>query len=171
MAVVVTMKMMSSTRKMSVSGVMLMSAKMPPASASVSSPEGPFSAMGSSALPAAGASGRGGERLLQDLQVLLHEQPELEGELRPVRVEEVVEDDRLDGDRDAARGGHERLRDPRRHDREPAVSSARHLLEGLHDPDHRAEEADEGGGRTDGAEHPQVGAQLQVELLAVRHPP
>src|SRR5688572_934669 len=107
-----TMKMIRSTRKMSVSGVMLMSAKMP------ASP--PVSSSGS--LPSAIPGLRLALGVAQRLEELVDEQLELDGDAREALVEVVVDDDRLDGDGDAGRGGDERLRDALRHDAEAAAA-------------------------------------------------
>src|SRR5215470_9187604 len=130
-----TMKMMSRTRKMSVKGVMLISAKMPPPSVS-----------SSGSLPSAILRLLGGSQRLEEL---LDEHLALDRDPRQALVEVVVDDDRLDGDGDAGRGGDERLRDALRHDGEPAAAVLRDRSERGHDADDGAVEADERRGRAD----------------------
>src|SRR5215470_8699511 len=131
-----TMKMMSRTRKMSVSGVMLISAKIPP----------PPSTSSSGSLPSAILGLLGA---VQRLEEFFDEQLELDGDPRQALVEVVVDDDRLDGDGDAGRGGDERLGDALRHDGEPAAAVLRDRSERGHDADDGAVEADERRGRAD----------------------
>src|SRR5262249_41009211 len=128
----VTMKMMSSTRKMSVSGVMLISAKIAPS---------PTSSSGS--LPSAILALRAGPQRLQEL---LGQDLQLDGDARQPLVEVVVDDDGLDRDRDARGGGDERLGDALRHDGEAAAAVLRDGAERGHDADDGPVEADEGRG-------------------------
>src|SRR5262249_15893349 len=147
-----TMKMMRRTRKMSVSGVMLISAKRPPPS--------PLSSSGT--LPTAIRT------LLHSLQrfdELLDEEPELDGDGGEALVEVVEDDDGDDGDEDAGRRRDERLGDALRHDAEAAAAVLGDGLEGLHDADDGAEEADERGDGADGADDPQPGAEVEVDAL------
>src|SRR5258706_8498756 len=154
MAEVVIMKMMSSTRNTSVSGVMLISAMMWPRRC---------------ALPnAIGDPPPGLERLdharAADLQRgvdALH-----------ARLEVVVEDDRDDADREPQRGGDERLRDAAGDDAEAAGAGDGHRVEGTDDAHHGAEEADERRRRRDRPEDPQVraGALRLLELAFVGDP-
>src|SRR6476659_9688978 len=98
------MKMISKTRKMSVSGVMLISAKMPSSPSSLEALGPPIAMLhrrrrlqfGRGSLV---AGGRGGVRLLlaQELDELLGHQLQLERRLAQPRHEIVVDDHRLDG--------------------------------------------------------------------------
>src|SRR5262249_5684232 len=140
---------MSRTRKMSVSGVMLISAKIAPSPTS-SSGSLPSAIL---LLPAAA----------QRLQELLGEDLELDGDAREALVEVVVEDDRHDGDQDARGGRDQRLRDALRHDGEAAAAVLGDRAEGGHDADDGAVEADEGRGRADGAEDPQPDLHVEAD--------
>jgi hypothetical protein len=62
-------------------------------------------------------------------------------------------------DRMADRRGEQRLRDAGRHHGEARVLGGRDGGEGVHDADHRAEEADIGAGRTHGGEDQEAGVQ------------
>src|SRR5690348_8761533 len=112
------MKMISSTRKMSVSGVMLISDmigdrprffRLPSAMRLAAEVDGVEHAVGGD-----------GERRLDAFDAGL---------------EVVVENDRDDGDAEAEAGGDERLRDARRDHREAAAAHHRHVVEGLDDAD------------------------------------
>src|SRR5690349_13570036 len=148
---VVIMKMMRSTRKTSVSGVMLISATMWPRRC---------------ALPNAIGLSPSVEERLDHARA-----SDLERGVDPLhaRLEEVVEHDREDADGEAERGRDERLRDAARDDAEAAGPGDRHRVEGPDDPHHRAEEADERRRRRDRAEHPEVraGVLRLLELALV----
>src|SRR3989442_10296490 len=79
-------------------------------------------------------------------------------------LEVVVEDERHDADGEAERGRDQRLRDAARHHPEASGPDQRHAVEGAHDSDDGAEEADEGGRRPYRPEHPEVGAAA-LDLL------
>src|SRR5262249_20424121 len=151
-----TMKMMSSTRKMSVSGVMLISAKIPPAPAS-----------SSGSLPSAILGLRVVGQLAQRLEELVHQQLDVDRDAGEPLVEEVVEDDGLDGDGDAGGGGDERLGDALRHDGEPAAAALGDGAERVHDADDGAVEADERRGRADRAEDPQAHLHVEGDALTL----
>src|SRR5690606_13067002 len=160
----VTMKMISSTRKMSVSGVMLISATM---SSPVDS-----SALGREWMATADLLGAHGLRGGPDVEQRLHEPL---GRARPGRahvadlhLQEVVEGERHDRDAEADRGRDQRLRDARGDDREAARALDRDLPERLHDADHGAEQPDEGRQRADRAEQPEPAPQIGDRLLAGR---
>src|SRR6266498_6115013 len=93
-----TMKMIRRTRKMSVSGVMLISAKIPPSFSS----SGTLPRAIAGLLPAVAP---------QRLEIFFGEELELDGIAGDALIEVVVDDHRLDGDGDAERGGHERVSD------------------------------------------------------------
>src|SRR5262249_2497431 len=105
---VVIMKMMSRTRKTSVSGVMLISATMWPRRWALPNPIGPPPSV---------------DQRRDDARA-----PDLERGVDPfhARLEVVVEDDREDADGEAERGRDERLRDAARDDAEPARPRDRH---------------------------------------------
>src|SRR5437763_10486908 len=124
-AEVVIMKMMRSTRNTSVSGVTLISATMWPRVCAL-----PKNAM---------RPPRRGHRLEHARAA----DAERGVDALDARLEVVVADDRDDADREAERGGDERLRDAARHHAEPAGAGDRHRVEGADDAHDRAEEADE----------------------------
>src|SRR5690606_29155950 len=184
-----TMKSTTITRKTSVSGVMLISAKIAPPS---SSPP-PSSAM-SGCFPIAIAIAfrplgllalrarlvllglglalhlarlRVARLIEQELEELVGEQLHLRGDPARALAEEVEQDDRLDGDEDA--GGRD---DQRVRDRAGDLAELDRLLriEIAHrhdDADHRPEQADERRGRADGAEHPQPRSEILVDPQAL----
>src|SRR4029077_6748228 len=123
-AEVVIMKMMSSTRKTSVSGVTLISATMWPRVCALNSAIGPPRRCHPLEEPRAPDAQRAVDPFDAVLQV-------------------VVEDERHDPDGEAERGGDQRLRDAPRHHPEASRPDQRHAVEGAHDPDHRPEETDE----------------------------
>src|SRR5262249_54870184 len=144
-AEVVIMKMMSSTRKTSVSGVTLISATMWPRVCALNSAIGPP---------------RRRHRL---------EKPRTADAQRAVDpfdavLEVVVEDERHDADGEPERGGDQSLGDAARHHPETPRPDQRHAVEGAHDPDDRPEETDEGCRRSDRSQHPQIGP-TSLDLL------
>src|SRR5215831_13556877 len=147
-----TMKMMRRTRKTSVSGVMLISAKMPPS----------FSSSGIRPSAIAGL-------LLvahQRLEELLDEELELDGVAREALVEVVVDDHCLDGDGDTERRGDEGVGDAGGDDGQAAAGLVTEGVEGAHDADDGAEEAQERRDDGDGAEDPQAGLHVEVHAQA-----
>src|SRR5262245_7262422 len=159
MAEVVIMKMMSRTRKTSVSGVTLMSAMMPRLRPAVV-----LSAMRSP------ARGDGFEHAAAS-------DPQRRIDAVHARLEVVVEDDGEDADREAERRGDERLGDAGRDDGEAAGTRERDGMEGADDAHHGAEQPDERRRRTDRAEDPEVRpralhlleAALGGDALQLRH--
>src|SRR5579871_1340240 len=145
----VIMKMMSSTRKTSVSGVTLISATRWPR-------RWALSAMG---LPCRH------ERL--DHAPAADPQPGVDA--LHARLEVVVERDRHDADREAERRGDQGLGDAPGDHAEAAGAGDRHAVEGAHDAEHRAEQADERRRRADRRQHPEVGGGalrlLELPLL------
>src|SRR6188508_2466879 len=127
---VTTMKMISSTSITSTSGVTLMLALTLPLGNSTAD---------SLLLQEEGHHVRGRVRHL-DLEALVDV-----GEV-------VVAHHRGDGDEESHGGGHQRLGDTGRHRRDAARAGGRHTLEGPDDPQHGAEESDEGGGGADGGQ-------------------
>src|SRR5215472_7450161 len=154
---VVTIKMISSTRKMSVSGVMLISATM---SSPVSSPALGREWMATASLRSDGRRGRcrcraGRFHVQERLDEALAAACKSGGDSVHAYLEIVVEAE-----------GHEGFGDAGGHDREPPRALHRHLVEGADDADHRAEEADEGRQGADRAEDPEPAAQLAHGFLA-----
>src|SRR5262249_31941820 len=123
-AEVVIMKMMSSTRNTSVSGVTLISATMWPRVCALPNAIGP-------------PCHRDG------LEQSCAPDPEGGVDALHAVLEVVVEDERDDADREPERGRDERLGDPARNDAEAAGPRDRHAVERADDADHRPEEADE----------------------------
>src|SRR5436853_6085 len=149
MADVVIMKMISRTRNTSVSGVMLISARMWPRRCALPNAIAPPSCL--ERLDHAGA-------------------PDLERGVDPLhaRLEVVVEDDGHDADREAERRGDQCLGDAARDDREAAGAGDGHRVERADDAHDRAEEADERRRRRNRAEHPEVRARaLRLLELAL----
>src|SRR5262249_49893853 len=152
-AELVIMKMISSTRKMSVSGVMLISATMPspsPPSFSGNLPSATFPPEGTDAVDEACDADAHGR-----------------AEIVEAHLKVVVGRDRDDRDAEAARGRRRRLRDARRDHREAAGAGLGHVVERAHDADHRAEQADERRRAADRADQPDVAAQRLRLLDAV----
>src|SRR5690349_7603301 len=152
----VTMKMISSTRKMSVSGVMLISEKTP--SASPSSLPGTLpSAMASGPFHRPGLDARDGRALGRGAA---RGAGGRSGAGRQRRLEVVVGDNRLDRDEDACCGGDQRLGDAGHHGGGSAGAAGldvdAEVLERPHDAGHGAEQAGERRHRADGAEDPEV---------------
>src|SRR6185369_5660267 len=147
---VVIMKMIRSTRKTSVSGVMLISATMWPRVCDLNSAIG---------LP------RGGDRLDQPPAPDAQRRVDL---LHAV-LEVVVEDERHDADGDAERGRDKRLGDAAGDDAEAARAREAHGMERPHDADDRAEEPDERRRGADRAEDPEIrtAALYLLELALV----
>src|ERR1700730_8457386 len=138
---VVTMKIIRSTRKMSVSGVMLISQNIAPP------PVGELIAI--SLLPRdGGVDQTGGADMDRGVDAL--------DALREI----VVENDGDNRDGQAERSRNQRLGDSCRDDREAAGPHYRHRLERGEDADHRAEKADEGRGGTRCRKHPNRAPQL-----------
>src|SRR5262245_60459530 len=153
MAEVVIMKMMSNTRKTSVSGVTLISATMWPRVC---------------ALPNAMCPPTGGHRFQHPCAA------DAQGgvdALHPV-LQVVVEDERHDADGETEGGRDQGLGDAAGHHAEAAGAGERHAVEGADDAEHRAEQPDERRRRADGAEHPEVRARRLhlLELAFVGHP-
>src|SRR5579863_1132886 len=123
---VVTMKMISRTRKMSVSGVMLMLSKTPPPDVC-----GPLIATRLSPLQ------RGVDQAV--IVDVLHRVDVLNFDR-----EVVVENDRDDRDGESECGRNQRGRNTGRDDRETASAHDRHRLERDQDADDGAEQPDEG---------------------------
>src|SRR5579872_987507 len=141
------MKMISRTRKISVSGVILMSAKTPPP------PLGPLTATGLSPLQ------RGVDQTIAvDLQKRI--------DVLNLDREIVEEDNRDDRDCKSECGGDQRGRNTGGDNRESAGSHNRHRLERNQDADHGAEQSDERGRCTRGRENPYVAVQLEGLLEA-----
>src|SRR5208283_451994 len=138
---VVTMKMMSRTRKISVSGVILMSAKTPPP------PLGPLTATGLSPL-----KGRVDHAISVDLQKRV--------DVLDLHRKVVEENNRDDRDCESECGRDERLRNTGGDDRETAGTHDRHRLEGDQNSDHRSEQSDERRRRSRGRQHPDVTVEL-----------
>ena len=177
MTELVTMKMMSSTRKMSVSGVMLISAKTASLGVVIRGAWGPCrSPSRALARRRRGDRGQRGRGRLTAARARRCAGPPGRSRSssrnssicsristlsrRDARLEVVEEDDRLDRDQDARRGRHQGLGDAGHHRRRAAGAARLHveaqLAEAPHDAGDGAEEADEGGGRADGAEDPEV---------------
>src|SRR5690242_1290421 len=106
------MKMMRRTRKMSVSGVMLISAKTPSPPSPSASGTLPIP-MVSGRLPARFARGwsrvKSRQTLSQKLDELVGQQPQLGGDPGQAGLKVVVENHCLDGDQNADRSGDQRL--------------------------------------------------------------
>src|SRR4051794_1429922 len=128
MTELVTMKMIRSTRKISVSGVMLISAMMAPSENS----SAPVLMATRAALHA--------RKHFDDLLALDLDQ---ENQAVPAGLKRVIGHDRDHRDDDAGRGGDQRFGDPGRDHCKTARARARHLLEGSQNPDDRTEETDE----------------------------
>src|ERR1700683_37803 len=144
---VVTMKMINSTKKISVSGVILMSAKTPPP------PVVPLTATALSPLQ------RGVDQAIAvDLQKRI--------DVLNLDREVVEENNRDDCDCESERGGDQRGRDTGGDDRESAGAHDRHRLEGNQDADHGAEQSDERCGSSCRRENPYVAVQLEGLLEA-----
>src|SRR5215510_11653852 len=120
MAEVVIMKMMSSTRKTSVSGVTLISATMWPRVWALPNAMGP--PPGGHRLEDAGAADA--QRRIDALHAVL---------------QVFVEHQRHDADREPERGGDQRLRDAAGDHAEAAGAGEGHAVEGADDAEHRAE--------------------------------
>src|SRR6202167_3387522 len=146
---VVTMKMISRTRKISVSGVILMSAKTPPPSP----PCGPLIA---TRLPPLECS------VDQPVVVDVLDSADVLNLDREV----VVENNRDDRDRESERSRNQRFRNTGRDDRETAGAHDCHGLERDQNTDHRAEQPDERGRRARGREYPDVTLELEAFLVA-----
>src|SRR5579862_954248 len=141
------MKMISRTRKISVSGVILMSAKTPPP------PLGPLTATGLSPLQRSVD-----QAIAVDLQQRI--------DVLDLHREVVEEDNRDDRDREAERRRDQCFRNTGGDDRESAGAHDRHRLEGDQNTDHGAEQPDEGGRRAGGGENPYVAIELDGLLEA-----
>src|SRR5271169_4400103 len=150
---VVTMKMISSIRNKSISGVMLMSAKTAPPPPSLPPPCGPLMAM---RLPPL----EGG--IDQTLGVDAQDGVDVFNLDREI----VVEDNGDNCDRESQGGGDERLGDARGDDRETAGAHDSHRLEGDQDADDSPEQSDERRRRARSREHPDVTLQLEGLLVA-----
>src|SRR4029079_13946229 len=140
-----TMEMMSSTSMTSTSGVTLISAR--------GGRRRPL------AEPTTRAATASAPSPLQAVQ-------EVGDELVDAHVDEaepvgkvVVGDDSGDGGGQAGGGGPQGLRDPRRVGGQRRRARGADPQEGLHDPPHRAEEADEGGDAGRGGQEPQAARQ------------
>src|SRR5580700_9209923 len=119
----VTMKIMSRTRKISVSGVMLISQNIPPP------PEGALMAISLLSL---------NSRVDQACRTDMDRGVDSLHLLREI----VVENDRDNRDRQAQRGRDERLRDTRRDHGKPAGTHHRHRLKRRENTDDGSEESD-----------------------------
>src|SRR5262245_16843672 len=137
---VVIMKMISRTKKTSVSGVTLISATMPRRRGPLLSAMDPPAGGDGLQHPAAADAQRGVDAV-------------------HARLEVVVEDHRDDADAEAERGGDERLRDSRRDDGEAARARERDGMERSNDAEHGSEQSDERGRRADGSQHPEIRAR------------
>src|SRR5580700_9196634 len=145
---VVTMKMISRTRKISVSGVMLMSAKTPPLP-----PFGPLAATALSPL----------QRCVdQTIAVDLQQRVDV----LDLHREVVEEDNRDDRDCESERRGNQCFRNTGGDDRESAGAHNRHRLEGDQDSDHGAEQSDKRRRCSRGGENPYVAVELDGLLEA-----
>src|SRR5208282_4728986 len=142
------MKMISSTRKISVSGVILMSAKTPPASP----PCGPLIATRLSPLKC-GVDQAVVVDVLDGADVL-----NLDREI-------VVENNRDDRDGESKRRGDQRFRNTGCDDRETAGAHNCHRLERHENTNHRAEQPDERRRRARRREHPDVALELEAFLV------
>src|SRR6266849_5113591 len=138
---VVTIKMMSRTRKMSVSGVMFICQNISPPL---------LGALTANGLPPrqSGVDEAGGVDVNRSVDVV-----DLDREV-------IVENDRDDRDRKSQRSRDQRLRNASRHYRETAGAHHRHRLEGHQDTDHGAEQSDERRRGARGREHPDVALEL-----------
>src|SRR5277367_6501870 len=136
---VVTMKMISSTRKISVSGVILMSAKTPPPLP----PCGPLIATRLSPLECG-----------VDQAVVVDV---LDGaDIFNLHREIVVENNRDDRDGESKRGRNQRFRNTGRDDRETAGTHDCHRLERHENTNDRAEQPDKRRRRARRRQHPDV---------------
>src|ERR1700735_4758899 len=141
--------MISRTRKISVSGVILMSAKTPPPSP----PCGPLIATCLSPL-----------KCSVDQAVVVDV---LDGaDVLNLDREIVVENNRDDCDGESERGRNQCFRDTGRDDREAAGAHDCHRLERDENTNDRAEQSDERGRRACGREHPDVALELEAFLVA-----
>src|ERR1700691_388621 len=146
---VVTMKMISRTRKISVSGVILMSAKTPPPSP----PCGPLIATGLFPLECS-----------VDQAVVVDV---LDGaDVLDLDREIVVENNRDDRDRESERSRNQRFRNTGRDDRETAGAHDCHRLERHENTNDRAEQPDERRRRTSRREPSDVALDLAPFLVA-----
>src|SRR5512138_3563788 len=121
----VTMKMMRSTSITSTSGVTLISVR-------VWRPEPPEDIATARLLAE--------EVPADDVEEVVREVGHLAVEHADLRDEEVVGDNRRDGGEEADRGGDERLADRLRHGGQVRVAHPVDVVEGGHDPPHRAEQ-------------------------------
>src|SRR4029450_813649 len=149
--VLVTMKTINRTRKMSVRGVTLISAT-------------------TSSWPASSDSGNIAiERPLVTL--VLHQLLDAEPEKGAERVDDgdepVVGGQRDDGHDQPGCRRHQPLGNPGRHHRKPPLAGEGHVVEGAHDAEDRPEQPDERRQRPDRGQDPQVPAQPVQELLAL----
>src|SRR5882762_1889629 len=117
--VLVTMKMMRSTRKMSVSGVTLISATIAPSSAASTS----VRPSDTDRLLARGPLAEGHQQIIRPFA------PDAR-QVADAHHEGVVREDGEHADDEAAGGGDQRLRDAGRDHREAAGSRRRHAVEG-----------------------------------------
>src|SRR5271155_2167293 len=145
---VVTMKMISSTRKISVSGVILMSAKTPPPLP----PWGPLIATRLSPLEC-GVDQAIVVNVLDGADVL-----NLDREV-------VVENNRDDRDCESERGRDQRFRNTGGDDGEATGAHDCHRLERHKNTDDRAEQADERRRCAGGRKHPDVALELEAFLV------
>src|SRR5882724_8022996 len=156
---VVTMKITSSTRKTSVSGVMLISATTPSSRSSSSS--GRYEGMRHLLARRRAALAR--RRGLEEQQ-RLHEALARPGvgarDQADARLEIVEEQERRDRHREAHRRRDQRLGDARRHHLEAARTVLGHVGERADDADHGPEQADVRSERADRADHPEATLEL-----------
>src|SRR5258708_34305040 len=146
---VVTMKMISRTRKISVSGVMLMLSKTPP----------PVDVCGPLIATRLSPLDWGVD---QSLVVDLRHRADVLNLDREI----VVEDNRDDRDRESKCGRDQRFRNTGCDDRETAGAHNGHRLERNQDSDDRAEQPDERGRGAGGREHPDVALEFEALLVA-----
>src|SRR6266478_343141 len=146
---VVTMKMMSRTRKISVSGVMLMLSKTPP----------PVDVCGPLIATRLSPCDCGVDQAL--VVDVLHRADVLNLDRKI-----VVEDNRNDRDRESKCRRDQRFRNTGCDDRETAGAHDRHRLECDQDSDDGAEQPDERGGGAGGREHPDVALEFEAFLVA-----
>src|SRR5690606_37709621 len=145
-----TMKMMSSTKTTSTSGVTLISGA--PASES-------------SRLPFPLLRSVTPMMILHLVQELAHGAPERELDARNPRAQVVEEDHGRDGDHEAEGRLHERLGDTGRNRRNAPGAGRADPLERADDADHRSEQPDERRDRAHGREHVEPAPELGRELL------
>src|SRR5262249_35621726 len=157
----VNMKIRSSTRTTSTSGMMLISASVPPIRR-----EPPPVSMLNAILGASWNLARGAGHLVQQIE---REALHLRRPVLDAVDEEVVGDDRGNGRAEAGRSRDEGLRDAGSDDGQARRALLADSVERRDDPEHRAEEADERGGARRRGQERQIA--LQPRDLERSRPP